>query len=61
VTWTGEYDTTTPYTHTIPHPYYQPALCLIVVTAMLDNGSGTAAKAKVQIWSCTGKRRRIGR
>jgi hypothetical protein len=37
----GSFTAKTPYSHGIPHPYYQPNECSVVVSADLANGSGS--------------------
>lgn len=37
----GSFDAETPFTHTIPHVFYQPSECSIVVSAGLDFSSGS--------------------
>jgi hypothetical protein len=37
----GSLTAKTPYSYRIPHPYYQPNECSVVVTAALANGSGS--------------------
>ena len=37
----GSFTAKAPYSHRIPHPYYQPNECSVVVTAGLANGSGS--------------------